>query len=174
MFLLLSQYSYSYQRKVPMSELTNPRSRSYVPIPYPKTRNEVVKDVKCYLEKHRGRVKAYLNKSRTKNVSLYIFDIKATLFLKNSKYKVGEIVFVKDRSFTTNHKNLKDNQAVFRDVQKDNIDVESLDCIPLGLFVPDDKHSIGNEIIKGVLLAVDEANAKGGHRGKNFCIKRRW
>lgn len=67
------------------------------------------------------------------------------------------------------YKNFKENERTFFGVKTKVIDPKLLDCIPIGLFVP-----AGHEILRGVILAIDEENEKGGFEGKRFCIKRRW
>jgi len=58
-FLALTIFLNAEKRRppVPLEELQNPKSPSYVPIPYPQTREEIIEDLKyliknsMYLEK---------------------------------------------------------------------------------------------------------------------------
>jgi hypothetical protein len=99
-FLLISLLCLpaSAEKRIPrksMKELSDPGSPSYVPYPYPKNRAEIIEDMKYYYsdvfdesQDSFGGVISITDK--------IIFD----LFKKNSKYKIGEIVKVKNREET--------------------------------------------------------------------------
>jgi hypothetical protein len=82
----------------PMKELTEPKSPSFVPYPYPKNREEIIADLKHYVEK-------YCNDTE----SVWIGEVPSTeIVLKNllepsSIYKIGKIIKVKNRSHKESH-----------------------------------------------------------------------
>ncbi len=94
-------YSKDRVPKVPMEQLTNPKSPSYVPIPYPKTDEEVIEDVKYIIKKMAPKniqtVKAGTEAHPRE-------EIMNELLKKNSKYKYGRVIKVKTRSRIFRHK----------------------------------------------------------------------
>ncbi|MFW9880783.1 MAG: hypothetical protein ACFFG0_47585 [Candidatus Thorarchaeota archaeon] len=100
----LSILIYSTERvpKVPMEQLTNPNSPSYVPIPYPKTDEEVIEDVK-YIIKRMAPKKMQTVKAGTEVHPRE--EIMNELLKKNSKYKYGRVIKVKTRSRIFRHEN---------------------------------------------------------------------
>ncbi|MCX6580873.1 MAG: hypothetical protein NT166_11910 [Candidatus Aminicenantes bacterium] len=86
------------ERKKPISmkELTDPKSPSYVPYPYPKKRAEIIADFKYYCQNFCGEK----NGSKESFISDYedITDkISLNLLEPNSNYQIGEIFKVKNR-----------------------------------------------------------------------------
>jgi len=81
---------------MPMDELTNPKSPSYVPYPYPKTREEIIADIKYAIKKtctpQQGKYNSFLSGHRP--VTL---EIKLNLLEDQPKYKFGKIIKVKNR-----------------------------------------------------------------------------
>jgi len=77
------------KKPLPLKELQNPNGPSYVPIPYPKTRNEIIKDLKYAINLHHGPIDGN---------NLSYGDRKILKLLKvNSDIKVAEIEKVKNR-----------------------------------------------------------------------------
>ncbi|MCU0285507.1 MAG: hypothetical protein MUF15_03815 [Acidobacteria bacterium] len=100
-FLLLIIFCFqapSEERKKPLSikELTDPNSPSYVPCPYPKTREEIIADFKYYTENFCGKKDGYkesfihVYESNTDKISMNIFKPQA-------EYKIGEIFKLENR-----------------------------------------------------------------------------
>ncbi|THB78005.1 MAG: ABC transporter substrate-binding protein [Desulfobacteraceae bacterium] len=57
--------------------------------------------------------------------------------------------------------------------QLDGLSHDAPICI--GGFLPDtDNHPAGQAVIKGILLALEQANTAGGYQGRMFEFKRRW
>jgi len=79
---------------VPLSELKNPKSPSYVPVPYPKTRQEIITDFEYYLKRRfspDSRVVTYGDPGS----GVIIFP---KLLQKDSGYTIGRIFRVKSRT----------------------------------------------------------------------------
>jgi len=76
-----------------MKELTDPNSPSYVPHPYPKTRAEIIENIRYYYID----LSANLKSAYVGGVPLYK-KITTELFSSNSRYRFGKIVKVKNRS----------------------------------------------------------------------------
>jgi hypothetical protein len=96
--LFLSQLSFAEKRQgyISMKDLTNPKSPSYVPYPYPKTESEVIADLKYVINKRFGP------SSNTRRVLLGkppdTITALPNLLEKNSAYKIGKIFKVKHHS----------------------------------------------------------------------------
>ena len=79
-----------------IKELTDPLSPSYVPYPYPKTRNEIISDLKYAIKKinkpQEGKYESFLpgEKPVTKMIELKLLD-------EDPVYKFGKIIKVKNR-----------------------------------------------------------------------------
>lgn len=81
---------------VPLEELKNPKSPSYVPIPYPQTREEIIKDVEYIMKDgtcYKGKVRPY---DSLTNMDKILFK----LFKKESGYFIGRIVKVHNRTYS--------------------------------------------------------------------------
>jgi len=81
---------------VPLSELKNPKSPSYVPVPYPKTRQEIITDFEYYLKRRfspDSRVVTYGDPGS----GVIIFP---KLLQKDSGYTIGRIFRVKSRIYS--------------------------------------------------------------------------
>lgn len=81
---------------IPLEELKNPKSPSYVPIPYPQTREEIIKDVEYYIKRTGKRTRV--------GIPAYVTDgseidkIKRKLLEKDSGYFIGRIVKVYNKT----------------------------------------------------------------------------
>jgi hypothetical protein len=76
-----------------MKELTTPGSPSYVPNPYPKTREEIIENIKyCYIDLTSGAKSAFIGGIPPSK------KITAELFSSNSRYRIGKIIKVKNSS----------------------------------------------------------------------------
>lgn len=140
LLLAFIQFNYSQTfKKTPMSELTNPLSRNYVPIPYPQTREDVIKNVKnhfkyskkkyftfkqkrnqiCTFDKSKTLfenmkylykyLRRKFNKTNRRKSTSYRDKVIKTFALDDSEFEIGEIVFVKDFS---HDKNYKDKETI--------------------------------------------------------------
>jgi len=81
---------------VPLSELKNPKSPSYVPVPYPKTRQEIITDFEYYLKRRfspDSRVVTYGDPGS--GAIIY-----PKLLQKDSGYTIGRIYRVKSRIYS--------------------------------------------------------------------------
>jgi hypothetical protein len=79
--------------KKSMKELTDKNSPSYVPHPYPKTRTEIIGNIKYYyIDLHVNLKSSYVG-----GTPIYK-EITFELFNSDSRYKFGKIVKVKNRS----------------------------------------------------------------------------
>ncbi|MCP5103013.1 MAG: amino acid ABC transporter substrate-binding protein [bacterium] len=55
------------------------------------------------------------------------------------------------------------------------VEPSTLSAVSIGLFAPfDEENRAANDVYRGALLAVEQANAGGGFRGVDFHIVRRW
>lgn len=77
-----------------MKDLTDPSSPSYVPFPYPKTREEIIEDLKYQVSK------MYSQKNRWEHSISEVINLFPELIKENSSVKIGEIVKVKNRMST--------------------------------------------------------------------------
>lgn len=79
-----------------MKELTNPDSPSYVPIPYPKDRKEIIADFRYYATKYSSTDEktAYIDGDGNKPINDQVLE---DLFKPNSQYKIGKILKVRNR-----------------------------------------------------------------------------
>jgi hypothetical protein len=81
---------------IPLEELKNPKSRSYVPIPYPQTREEIIVDVEYYIKRHlklcKVGIPSFVNEDSD------IDKIKRKLLEKDSGYFIGRIVKVYNKT----------------------------------------------------------------------------
>ncbi|MCU0289523.1 MAG: hypothetical protein MUF15_24405 [Acidobacteria bacterium] len=78
------------QAPISIKELTDPNSPSYVPCPYPKTREEIIADFKYYTENFCGKKDGY------KESSIHSYEsntdkISMNIFKPEAEYKIGEI-----------------------------------------------------------------------------------
>jgi hypothetical protein len=91
----LSQAGVTEKRRkpIPMSELTNPASPSYVPIPYPKTRKEIIDDLKYAIKVTSPKDGSYIVGTLPQ-----LEIILMNLVEEKSVYKVGPIYKVKTRA----------------------------------------------------------------------------
>lgn len=99
--LCLCQFSVAEKRvkPKPIKELTEPSSPSYVPLPYPKKRNEIIEDLKYAIKK------LFVDKQGT-YVAGDTPEIKKLLIKlteEKSVYKFGKIIKVKNRSHLKAH-----------------------------------------------------------------------
>jgi hypothetical protein len=78
----------------PMKEFTDPSSPSYVPYPYPKNREEIIEDLKYAVKK------LFIDKKGTylDGKVPEIRQLLVKIVEKNSIYKIGEIIKVKNRN----------------------------------------------------------------------------
>jgi hypothetical protein len=82
----------------PMSELTNPASPSYVPMPYPKTREEIIDDLKYAIKITTAQEEGYIVGKIPE------FEKKLlTLLDENPECKIGQIFKVKNRHSVYSH-----------------------------------------------------------------------
>lgn len=88
------------RKPVPMSELTNPSSPSYVPIPYPKTREEIIIDLKYAIKATSPRKEGAYIVGRIPEFENMLLN----LLEEDPVYKVGPIFKVKNRSSGVAHK----------------------------------------------------------------------
>lgn len=82
-----------------IEKLSDPNSHSYVPIPYPKKRKEIIADLEYY-------AKRYCNKERLNRIQGVIPEthlILSQLIQPQTQYKIGEIIKVKNRSHKEAH-----------------------------------------------------------------------
>jgi len=80
------------RQPIPMKELTDPKSPSYVPFPYPKNREEIIADLKYYAEKYcNDDENAWIGAVPPTEIVL------KNLLARQPIYKIGEIIKVKNR-----------------------------------------------------------------------------
>jgi hypothetical protein len=79
-----------------MQELTDPKSPSYVPVPYPKTREEIITDLKYYAEKY-CKPSEGVYESYVEGFVPMTEIVLANLLEPQPKYRIGEIIKVKNR-----------------------------------------------------------------------------
>lgn len=73
------------------------------------------------------------------------------------------------------YKNMLDEPMVFTGTESLPIGAAESGEIRIGLFAPDgDEHPVGRDLVRGVTLAVDRANAAGGIDGVGLRVIRRW
>ena len=73
------------------------------------------------------------------------------------------------------YKNMLDESVVFTGTESLPIGAAESGEIRIGLFAPDgDEHPVGRDLVRGVTLAVDRANAAGGIDGVELRVIRRW
>ncbi len=86
------------ERKKPLSmkELTDPKSPSYVPYPYPKKRAEIIADFKYYCEKFCGETNGYKG-AFARGYENITDKISLNLLEPHPEYQIGEIFKVKNR-----------------------------------------------------------------------------
>ena len=92
----LFQFTFGEKRAkpLPMKELTDPSSPSYVPIPYPKNRKEIIVDLKYALNKLFGDKDGTHFYGKVPKIR----EILVQLAESNSPFKIGEIIKVKNRA----------------------------------------------------------------------------
>lgn len=95
--LSLCQFSVAEKRvkPKPMKDFTDPSSPSYVPYPYPKNREEIIEDFKYAVKK------LFVDKEGTymEGKVPEIKELLVQLVEKDSIYKIGDIVKVKNRNY---------------------------------------------------------------------------
>ncbi|MCP4221607.1 MAG: hypothetical protein GY765_43685 [bacterium] len=74
------------QKRKSMKELSDPNSLSYVPIPYPKTRSEIITDLHYYIKQFRSKENSWSTGKPPLDG-----DILRNLLSKKNKYKIGKI-----------------------------------------------------------------------------------
>jgi hypothetical protein len=84
---------------VPLEELQNPKSPSYVPIPYPQTREEILEDLKYVIKKFFGPRKGL--KSVGENFGSKILP---KLYEEDSGFYVGNIVTAENKTLSREKK----------------------------------------------------------------------
>lgn len=95
-FMLIPLLSSAEKRKpaLPLEELQNPKSPSYVPIPYPQTRKEIITDVKHIIkelyEPRKDRFSIHVNKRKRRGQELL------ELLKDDGRLKFGKILRVKN------------------------------------------------------------------------------
>jgi len=100
LLILLWIFNYALGEKrrspIPIESLTNPESLDYIPHPYPKTKEEIIKDIKFQIKK-KDKLKIRKNLGRIKkNPLINILNEKTSL-------KIGSIIKVKNRMSTMSH-----------------------------------------------------------------------
>jgi hypothetical protein len=88
---LLPLFSKKRIPPTPMSEYTNPDAPSYVPIPFPKNRKDIITDLKYAIDLHHGPN----NKSFLAGREPYTIKIFLSLLQEKSNYKIGKILKIK-------------------------------------------------------------------------------
>lgn len=79
-----------------LEELSNPKSPSYVPAPYPKNRKEIIENIKYYTETFCGESDTYTY-SGVDGQKIPINDqVLLDLFASKSPYKIGKILKVRN------------------------------------------------------------------------------
>ena len=92
MVLFLPSYPEKRAPRKTMKELTDPNSPSYVPYPYPKTREEIIADIKYYYDDASDSTKySFVGDVPIDHI------ICMSLCKSDSNYKFGKIVKVKNR-----------------------------------------------------------------------------
>ncbi len=81
--------------RLPMKELTDPNSPSFVPIPYPKNRKEIFVDFKYYVKTY--CVEGKFIEKRIDNSPSTRKIVSRELLKPDSKYRFGEVIKVKNR-----------------------------------------------------------------------------
>lgn len=84
-------------KRMPMKELTDPKSHNYVPYPYPKNRTEIIADLMHYIKRHvvrsgDGSYESYIDVGDGSDPDGILMD----LLNPQSDYKIGEIFKVKN------------------------------------------------------------------------------
>ncbi len=73
------------------------------------------------------------------------------------------------------YKRILDDPRAFNGPEGSVIDPSSLNSIPIGLFAPINQDDpAARDLFRGVKLAIEQANAAGGHQGVEFSLVRRW
>lgn len=116
------------EKKMPMKELTDPASPSYVPIPYPKTEEEIIVDFKYAIKK------VYELREGVHVVNLgpplRSREILLNLLEEKSEYKIGKIVKVNNRNANDAH----DYSWLVIVLNKDNSVAARVDMAANGLW----------------------------------------
>ena len=100
-FLALTIFLNAEKRRppVPLEELQNPKSPSYVPIPYPQTREEIIEDLKYLIKKF------YVPRKGLKFVGEnFCSKIFPKLLKKESGYFIGKIVTAINKTHSSSKK----------------------------------------------------------------------
>ena len=89
---------FSEERIKPLSmkELTDPNSPSYIPYPYPRTREKIIADLKYYIENFCVEKKGY-KESFIRDYEPITDKILLNLLEPQSQYKIGEIFKLENR-----------------------------------------------------------------------------
>jgi hypothetical protein len=81
-------------KPMPLEELTNPDSPSYVPYPYPETRKEIIEDLKYAIKKlcdiKDGEKEVFIGNNRP-----FIDKVLLSVLLEKGTYKIGKIIKVR-------------------------------------------------------------------------------
>lgn len=99
-FFTVSGNALERKRPLPlaMKELTNPKSPSYVPIPYPKSEADILKDLKYYLKKHHSKnfysTRSDGTKFKTEDINAILYEA----FKAKGRVKINRIIKVKTTS----------------------------------------------------------------------------
>ncbi|MCK4760896.1 MAG: hypothetical protein KAW12_01765 [Candidatus Aminicenantes bacterium] len=106
---------------LPLEELQNSKGPSYVPIPYPKTREEIITDVKYIIKKHyarrKNRFSVHAGKRKRRGPELL------GLLNKESRLKFGKILKIK--SYYTF---FPEDYAILVDILDENEQLEARMC----------------------------------------------
>lgn len=82
-------------------------------------------------------------------------------------------VFKLDAQHT--YKHMLDDPSVFNGPMGKTVDPETLPYIAIGLFSPDDPtDEAAQAVYRGMLLALEQANSRGGYKGTTFKLIQRW
>jgi len=100
--ICLSHYTFGEKRVKPreMKELIDPSSPSYVPIPYPKNRKEIIGDLKYAIRKLFVEQKSSYIDGKVPPIK----SILVKLLENNPTFTIGDIIKVKNRSHLLAHK----------------------------------------------------------------------
>ena len=96
-FLGVSGSTAERKKPIPLKELQDPKSPSYVPCPYPKTRNEIIEDLKYAIKLYHGPAMNFRD-GRFVGLSNDTDTMLSGMFEPNSDFKVAEIEKVENRT----------------------------------------------------------------------------
>lgn len=121
-FICLPCYAAERRKSLSMDDLQNPRSPSYVPIPYPQTDEEVIADLKYYF-KMRMKMKGSCSSSG--------YDRTMKSFVEGRDVVVGEILKIKNKLVERQ----RDYIFFIRLKTKDNIRVADVSLDSSGVYL---------------------------------------